>query len=211
MDDNFLPPFPQKDFNPAVFLTPVIPPITVPPEDFKEWTDDDERAFAFWQGEKGSKYTKEDYMDFLRIINHEFNMDEVFTKLEEGLEAFGKLLSCMNQFPNYDLINDLDESYTLEENDIMKEFVKFGFKFVKKRYKGVKKFILFVKKNDLEAEESDQLSQQVDSNMDETASDAERDQEMLMKTHGDQVDDAVHPNTVAEASNNNPESTVIEE
>ena len=93
----------------------------------------------------------------------------------------------------------------------MKEFVKFGFKFVKKRYKGVKKFILFVKKNDLEAEESDQLSQQVDSNVEETVSDADRDQEMLMKTHGDQVDDAVHPNTVAEASNNNPESPVIEE
>ena len=60
----------------------------------------------------------------------------------------------MNPFPNYDLINDLDESYTLEENAIMKEFVKFGFKFVKKRYKGVKNFISFAKKNDLEAEES---------------------------------------------------------
>ena len=39
----------------------------------------------------------------------------------------------MKQFPNYNLINDLDESYTLEENAIMKEFVKFGVKFVKKR------------------------------------------------------------------------------
>ena len=68
-------------------------------------------------------------MDFLRIINHDFNMDEVFAKLEEGLEAFGKLQSYMKQFPNYNLINDLDESYTLEENAIMKEFVKF----VKKR------------------------------------------------------------------------------
>ena len=67
-------------------------------------------VFAFWHGEKGSKYTKEDHMDFLHSINHEFNREEVFVKLEEGLEAFGKLLSCMKQFPNYNLIKDLDEA-----------------------------------------------------------------------------------------------------
>ena len=47
--------------------------------------------------------------------------------------------------------------------------------------------------------------------MDETVSDADRDQEMLKKTPVDQVDGAVHSDTVAEASNNNPESPVVEE
>ena len=204
MVDNFLSPVLKKDFNPAWFLTPVLPPITVPSEDFKEWTDDDERVFAFWQGEKGSKYTKEDYMDFLHSINNEFNREEVFVKLEEGLEAFGKLLSCMKQFPNYNFIKDLDEAYTLEENVIMKEFFKFGVKFVKKREVGVKKFLSFVKKYDIEADESVQLSQLVDS-MDEIekVSNTDRDQEI--------VDKAVDLVTVAEASNNNPESPVVEE
>ena len=70
----------------------------------------------------------------------------------------------------------------------------------------MKNFISFLKKYDLEAEESYQMTQQVDSNMDETVSDADRDQEMLKKTPVDQVDGAVHSDTVAEASNNNPES-----
>ena len=41
-------------------------------------------------------------------------MDEVFVKLEEGFEEFGKLLSCMKQFPNYNLSKDLDVAYTVE-------------------------------------------------------------------------------------------------
>ena len=64
-----------------MILSPVRLPITAPPEDFKQWTEDDERDFAFWQGKEDSKY-------FLHIVNSEFNIDEVFVKLEEGFEAF---------------------------------------------------------------------------------------------------------------------------
>lgn len=158
MVDNFLSPFLQKDFNPKVFLSPVRLPIHVPPEDFQEWTEHDERDFAYWQGKGDSKCTKQDYMDFLHIVNSEFNIDEVFVKLKEGFEAFGKLLSCMKQFPNYNLLEDLEESYTLEENIVMREFIKFGV-FVKKRVERVDKFLAFVKKHDLEVKESVELSQ----------------------------------------------------
>ena len=59
-------------------------------------------------------------------------MGEVdYVKLKEGLVAFGKLLSCMKQFPNYNLSKDLDEVYRFEENAIMKEFIMLGVNFVK--------------------------------------------------------------------------------
>ena len=70
-------------------------------------------------------------MDFLHTINKEYNMDDVFSKLEEGLEAFEKLESCMNLFPNYDLEKDLEEPYVDKENAIMKKFIKTGIKFVR--------------------------------------------------------------------------------
>ena len=97
-----------------MFLSPVRLPIHVPPEDFKEWTKHDDCDFAFWQGKGDSKCTNQNYMDFLHIVNSEFNIDEVFVKLEEGFEASGKLLSCMKQFPNYNLSKDLDVACTLE-------------------------------------------------------------------------------------------------
>ena len=125
-------------------------------------------------------------------------MGEVdYVKLEEGLEAFGKLLSCMKQFPNYNLSKDLDEAYIFEENAIMKEFIKFGVKFVKKRDAGVKKFLSFIKKYNLEAEESALLSQQMDSNKDEKVCDTVIVQEMTRKTP---VDEAFHLDTVAKHS-----------
>jgi hypothetical protein len=68
--------------------------------------------FAFWQGKKDNKYTKQDYVAFLHIVNSEFNIYEVFVKLE----ALGNLLSYMKQFPNYNLHEDLVESYNLKEN-----------------------------------------------------------------------------------------------
>ena len=108
MVDNFLSPFLQKDFNPEVFLSPVRLPIHVPPEDFKEWTEHDERDFAFWQGKGDSKCTKKDFMDFLHIVNSEFNIDEVFVKLEEGFEAFGKCVESVDKFLAFVKKNDLE-------------------------------------------------------------------------------------------------------
>ena len=126
-------------------------------------------------------------------------MGEVdYVKLEEGLEALGKLLSCMKQFPNYNLSKDLDEAYIFEENAIMKEFINLGVNFVKKHDTVVKNFLSFIKKYELEAEESALLSQQMDSNKDEKVCDTVIIQEMIRKT------------PVAEASNNNPGSPVAE-
>ena len=157
----------KMECNPLVFQGSRLPPFCVPPEQLTSWTDRDEEDYKFWVT-KDSKYTRDDYRPYLLSLNEEFNMGEVdYVKLEEGLEAFGKLLSCMKQFPNYNLSKDLDEAYIFEENAIMKEFIKFGVKFVKKRDAGVKKFRSFIKKYDLEAEESALLSQQMDSNMDE--------------------------------------------
>ena len=99
-----------------------------------------------WHGKEDSKYTKQDYIDLLHIVYSEFNIDEVFVKLEEGFEAFGNLLSYMKQFPNYNLHKDLEESYNSEENVITKEFIKFGYKFVKKCVNGVYNFLGFVNK-----------------------------------------------------------------
>jgi hypothetical protein len=185
--------------NPLVFQGSRLPPFCVPPEQLPSWTDRDEEDYKFWLT-KGSKYTRDDYRQYLISLNKEFNMGDVdYVKLEEGLVAFGKLLSCMKQFPNYNLSKDLDEAYTFEENFIMKEFIKLGVNFVKKRDAGVKKFLSFIKKYDLEAEESALLSQQMDSNKeDEKVCDTVIVQEMIRKT------------PVAEASNNNPRSLVVE-
>ena len=62
-------------------------------------------------------------MDFLHTINNEYDMYDVFNKLEEGLEVFEKLVSCMNLFPNYDLKRDLEESYLEKENSMVKKFI----------------------------------------------------------------------------------------
>jgi hypothetical protein len=92
MDDKMiLSPILQKA-NTAVFQLPTLPPFCIPPEDFDLWSDQNEREFQFWQGENGRQNTKDDYMDFLYTIHKDFNMDKVFSKLEEGLEAFEKLV-----------------------------------------------------------------------------------------------------------------------
>ena len=136
--------------SPAFFQLPTLPPFSIPPEDFDLWTEQNEREFVFWQGENGKQNTKDDYMDFLHTINKEYNMDDVFNKLEEGLEAFEKLESCMNLFPNYDLKKDLDESYVDKENAIMKKFIKIGIKFVRNNGEKVKNFIACMESNENE-------------------------------------------------------------
>ena len=151
MDDKILSPL-YQNVNPAVFQLPTLPPFCVPPEDFDLWTDQNEREFKFWQG--GKQITKDDYMDFLHTINKEYDMDDVFNKLEQGLEAFEKLASCMNIFPNYDLNKDLEESYIEKENAVMIKFIKTGFKFLKKNDLEVKNFIAYIKSNEEEASDN---------------------------------------------------------
>ena len=136
--------------NPAIFQLPTLPPFCIPPEDFDLWIDQNEREFVFWKGENGKQYTKDDYMDLLHTINKEYNMDDVFSKLEEGLEAFEKLESCMNLFPNYDLEKDLEEPYVDKENAIMKKFIKTGIKFVINNCEKVKEFIAYIQSNENE-------------------------------------------------------------
>ena len=90
-------------------------------------------------------------------------MDEVFSKLEEGLEAFEKLEYCMNLFPNYDLKKDLKESYVEKENAIVKKFIKTGILFVKKDSEEVKNCIAYMKNNeeafDIDKSEHDEYVQ----------------------------------------------------
>ena len=88
---------------------------------------------------------KVDYMDFLHTINKELNMDDILSKLEEGLDAFE---SCMSLFPNYDLKEDLEESYVKKENAMVKIFIKTCISFVKKNSVNVKNFISYMKINE---------------------------------------------------------------
>ena len=95
-------------------------------------------------------------MDFLHTINKEYDMDDVFNKLEEGLEVFEKLVSCMNLFPNYDLKRDLEESYLEKKNSMVKKFIKSGVSFVKNNEVKVRNFIDFIKNR-----ESDNILQEL--------------------------------------------------
>ena len=149
--------------NPLVLQGSQLPPFYVPPKQLTSWSDRDEMDYKFWL-DKGKKHTRDDYRQYLLSLNDEFGMeDAAYVKLEEGLEVFGKIVSCMKQFPHYKLGEDLDKAYIFEGNAIMKEFIKFGVEFVKKHDTDVKKFLSFIQKH--KSEESTLLSQQEDSNM----------------------------------------------
>ena len=119
----------QVKCNPLVFQG-FRPPFNVPPEQVSTWTDKDELEYKFWLG-IGSKQTKEDYRQFLLSLNMEYDMDEVFNRIDVGLEAFEKLVACMREFPKYKLNKDLDQSYP-KDSVIFKEFIKCGVDFVAK-------------------------------------------------------------------------------
>ena len=119
----------QVKCNPLVFQG-FRPPFTVPPEQVSTWTDKDERDYKFWLG-VGSKNTKDDYRQFLLSLNMESDMNELFNKIDVGLEAFEKLVACMREFPNYKLNKDLDQMYP-KDSAISKAFIKCGVDFVTK-------------------------------------------------------------------------------
>ena len=58
-------------------------------------------------------------------------MEEVFDKLEIGLEAFEKLVICSLNLPKYNLKKDLETIYHQKENAIVKDFIEWGVNFVK--------------------------------------------------------------------------------
>ena len=58
-------------------------------------------------------------------MNTGFNMEDVFDRIDSGLEAFEKLVDFMKNFPNYDLNKDVELMHP-KENGVFKDFIKFG-------------------------------------------------------------------------------------
>ena len=59
-------------------------------------------------------------------MNTGFNMEDVFDRIDSGLEAFEKLVDFMKNFPNYDLNKDLELMYP-KESGVFKDFIKLVF------------------------------------------------------------------------------------
>ena len=100
----------QMTFNPAIFQVSQKPPFTVPVEQLNSWTVRNEKNYMFWL-DKGSTYTKDDYRQFVLSMNTEFNMEDVFDRIDLGLEAFEKLVDFMKNFPKYNLNKDVELMY----------------------------------------------------------------------------------------------------
>ena len=118
------------NYNPAIFKTRTRPPYNVPSEQTSSWTKKEVRFYQNWQG-GGKSLTREDYRQFLIDRNTEFDMEDAFSKIESGLQAFETLVACTKQFPNYNLNKDTEEMYVDKEFTIYKDFIKFGVNFIK--------------------------------------------------------------------------------
>ena len=118
------------NYNPAIFKTRTRPPYNVPSEQTSSWTKKEVRFYQNWQG-GGKSLTREDYRQFLIDLNAEFDMEDAFSKIESGLQAFETLVACTKQFPNYNLNKDTEEMYVDKEFTIYKDFIKFGVNFIK--------------------------------------------------------------------------------
>ena len=106
-------------------------PFVVPPENVNLWNKDFEREYNVWKdNDSNSKSNKEDYRLYIININKDYDMEEVFDKLEIGLETFEKLVICTFRLPNYNLNEDLEKIYHEKENVIVKDFIKWGMEFV---------------------------------------------------------------------------------
>ena len=57
-------------------------------------------------------------------------MEDVFDKIEAGLNALEVLISFKKKFPKYNLSDDLDLMYKVKEDIVYKDFVKCGVNFV---------------------------------------------------------------------------------
>ena len=116
---------------PVILMNTTRPPFLVPPEEFDLWVNEDNRAYKSWKSRSCDKtLTKEDFRNHIIDINNEFNMEDVFDKLEIGLEAFEKLVAFCRKVPKYSLAGDLEEMYKGEANLIVKDFIIWGKKIV---------------------------------------------------------------------------------
>ena len=66
----------------------------MPPEELDLWDKEDKRAYRSWKSSKACviKLTEEDFRNHIIDINNEFDMEDVFDKLEISFEAFEKLV-----------------------------------------------------------------------------------------------------------------------
>ena len=79
--------------NPVIFKTPIRPPFIVPSDQVNTWTKKEVKGYKVWLG-NGNNYTRLDYRQFLIDLNTEFDMEEVFNKIEAGFAAFDDLIAC---------------------------------------------------------------------------------------------------------------------
>ena len=67
--------------------------------------------------------------------NADTQFQDTLDKIEVGLEAFKKLLAfskgMSKKIENYDVFDDVDESYKEEGPNIVKDFIKVGLDFVR--------------------------------------------------------------------------------
>ena len=74
------------------------PPFTVPPEEIDKWDEDFENGYSEWKSNDiYSKSSKEDYRQFVIHLNTEFDVEEIYDKLEDGLTALEKLVTCTQE------------------------------------------------------------------------------------------------------------------
>ena len=108
------------------------PPFLVPHSDHNLWDEQDERDYTSWKRRAcNSKLTKDDFRNHIIDTNNEFNMEDVFDRLDIGFEAFEKLVAFRSKHSKYNLVKDLEGMYEGKENFIVKDFIKWGENFVR--------------------------------------------------------------------------------
>ena len=108
------------------------PPFLVPPTELNLWDTGFEHEYNLWKGKADSNKstTKEDYRQHIIDLNNEFDMEDVFNKMDAAVAAIDTLLAFKKRFPNYDLNMDLDQMYEATKDAIFKDFIKFGVQLV---------------------------------------------------------------------------------
>lgn len=113
------------------------PPFLVPPEKFSDWDENFYEEFTLWKNHNSDRKDKkeEDFRQFLMDLNKEYNLEDIFDKLEIGWEAFEDLVNFIHRFKTYNLKEDLQTLYTDKDNIHMKDFLEWGARFVYRKLK----------------------------------------------------------------------------
>ena len=70
-------------------------------------------------------------MEYCKNINKDFDMDKIYDDVETtGLSALERFLEFSRLFPSFDVNADIENAY-VKENEVEKDFMKFGLKFIK--------------------------------------------------------------------------------